>query len=144
MKVVIGSDHGAYELKEKLKIHLVGNEYDVDDIGTFSGKSVDYPDIARDLCAEVLQNEGSMGLLMCGTGLGMSIAANKVPGIRAALCSESYSATKSRQHNNANVLCLGGRTTGYELAQHIVDTFLDTEFEGGRHLRRINKIESSQ
>lgn len=143
MEFVIGSDHGGFDLKEELKQYLLSKDIKVIDIGTYSKESVDYPDIAKKLSKTVLEKE-ILGLLICGTGIGISIAANKQLGIRAALCSESFSAKMSRKHNNANVLVLGGRTTGYELAKDILDSFLYTDFEKGRHLRRVNKIEKTE
>lgn len=138
--IAIGSDHGGYELKEHIKKHLVENGVEVKDFGTFSEASVDYPDCAKPVCEAVINGEAERGILLCGTGIGISIAANKYKGIRAALCSDVYSATMAKQHNNANILCLGGRVTGRELAFMIVDTWLKTEFEGGRHADRIKKI----
>lgn len=138
--IAIGSDHGGYELKEHVKKHLVENGVEVKDFGTFSEASVDYPDCAKPVCEAVINGEAERGILLCGTGIGISIAANKYKGIRAALCSDVYSATMAKQHNNANILCLGGRVTGRELAFMIVDTWLKTEFEGGRHADRIKKI----
>lgn len=138
--IAIGSDHGGYELKEHVKKHLVENGVEVKDFGTFSEASVDYPDCAKPVCEAVINGEAERGILLCGTGIGISIVANKYKGIRAALCSDVYSATMAKQHNNANILCLGGRVTGRELAFMIVDTWLKTEFEGGRHADRIKKI----
>lgn len=138
--IAIGSDHGGYELKEHVKKHLVENGVEVKDFGTFSEASVDYPDCAKPVCEAVISGEAERGILLCGTGIGISIAANKYKGIRAALCSDVYSATMAKQHNDANILCLGGRVTGRELAFMIVDTWLKTEFEGGRHAERIKKI----
>ncbi len=138
--IAIGSDHGGYELKEHVKKHLVENGVEVKDFGTFSEASVDYPDCAKPVCEAVINGEAERGILLCGTGIGISIAANKYKGIRAALCSDVYSAMMAKQHNNANILCLGGRVTGRELAFMIVDTWLKTEFEGGRHADRIKKI----
>lgn len=142
MKLVIGSDHGAVELKEEIK-DLLKDEFsdvEVEDMGTFGKESVDYPDIAEKVCTPVAKGEADRGIVLCGTGIGISIAANKVKGIRAALCHETYTAKMSRQHNNANVLAMGGRTTGPEIAKEIVRTWMTTEFEGGRHERRVNKI----
>lgn len=138
--IAIGSDHGGYELKEHVKKHLVENGVEVKDFGTFSEASVDYPDCAKPVCEAVINGEAERGILLCGTGIGISIAANKYKGIRAALCSDVYSAMMAKQHNNANIICLGGRVTGRELAFMIVDTWLKTEFEGGRHADRIKKI----
>ena len=141
MKITIGSDHGAVELKEEVKKVLA--EFDgveVKDVGTFGKESVDYPDIAENVCADVVSGESERGIVLCGTGLGISIAANKIKGIRCALCNDVYSAKKSREHNNANVLAMGGRVLGFGPAGEIVRAWLTTEFEGGRHERRVNKI----
>lgn len=140
MKFVIGSDHGGYELKEELKKHLESKNIKVLDVGTFDKKSVDYPDVTRQVC-DIITRDSIQGILICGTGIGVSVSANRHKGIRAALCSDEYSARMARAHNNANVLALGGRTIGVNLALSIVDVFIETEFEGGRHLRRINKID---
>lgn len=142
MKLVIGSDHGAVELKEEIKDLLKAEfpDVEVEDMGTFGKESVDYPDIAEKVCTPVAKGEADRGIVLCGTGIGISIAANKVKGIRAALCHETYTAKMSRQHNNANILAMGGRTTGPEIAKEIVRTWMITEFEGGRHERRVNKI----
>jgi ribose 5-phosphate isomerase B len=141
MKVVIGCDHGAFQMKEALKEYLSEKEIEVLDVGTHSEDSVDYPEFSRKVCNAVLEGKGEKGIVLCGTGIGVSIAANKVKGIRCALCSESYSAKMTRAHNDANVLAMGARVVGIELAKMIVDTFLATEFEGGRHARRVNMIE---
>ncbi|MBR3746467.1 MAG: ribose 5-phosphate isomerase B, partial [Selenomonadaceae bacterium] len=141
MKITIGSDHGAVELKEEVKKVLA--EFDgveVKDVGTIGKESVDYPDIAEKVCADVVSGESERGIVLCGTGLGISIAANKIKGIRCALCNDVYSAKKSREHNNANVLAMGGRVLGFGPAGEIVRAWLTTEFEGGRHERRVNKI----
>lgn len=142
MKIAIGSDHGGYALKEKIKEYLLNNGYNVEDFGCFSEESVDYPDYALKVAKAVSYGEFDAGILICGTGIGISIAANKVKGIRAALCHDGLTARLAKQHNNANILCLGGRTTGIETAKDIVDNWLGSEFEGGRHLRRINKIKN--
>lgn len=138
--IAIGADHGGFELKEHIKKHLdeIGVEYK--DYGTYSEDSVDYPDCAAPVCKAVQDNTADKGILICGTGIGISMAANKHKGIRAALCSDVYSATMTKRHNNANIICLGGRVTGRELAFMIVDAWLNTEFEGGRHEARIAKI----
>jgi len=141
MKVVIGCDHGAFQMKEALKEYLSEKEIEVLDVGTHSEDSVDYPEFSRKVCNAVLEGKGEKGIVLCGTGIGVSIAANKVKGIRCALCSEPYSAKMTRAHNDANVLAMGARVVGIELAKMIVDTFLATEFEGGRHARRVNMIE---
>lgn len=146
MKLYIASDHAGYELKFNLVSFLLKNfqEYEVFDCGAYSEESVDYPDYAEKVCENVVNNKDSLGILVCGTGIGMSIAANKVNGIRAALCNDIFTARLSRQHNNANVLVMGARVIGNGVATEIVKSFLDTTFEGGRHLNRIgliNKIE---
>lgn len=140
-KIAIGSDHGGFEYKEEIKKHLVEKGYDVIDVGTFSKESCDYPVIAQNLTHKIIDNELEKGILICGTGIGMSIAANKVKGIRAALCGDTFSARATRAHNNSNVLCLGERVIGIELAFDIVDIWLSTEFEGGRHQRRIDMLQ---
>jgi ribose 5-phosphate isomerase B len=139
-KVYLGSDHGGYALKQELACFLKENGYVVVDVGTFSTMSTDYPDIALLLCSKILTEQDAMGILICGSGIGMSISANKIHGIRAALCSEPLSARLSREHNNANVLCLGARMIGSSMAKEIVHHFLDAVFSGERHLKRIQKI----
>ena len=138
--IAIGSDHGGFELKNEIKKHLESRGFEVKDFGAYTKDSVDYPDIAEAVCKPVANGEFEFGVLVCGTGIGISIAANKIDGIRAALCADVYSAAMCRRHNNANILCLGGRVTGPELAFMIVDTYLREEFEGDRHQRRIDKI----
>lgn len=138
--IAIGSDHGGYELKEFVKRHLIESGVEVKDYGVFSEDSVDYPDCARPVCKAVQSGEAERGILLCGTGIGISIAANKFKGIRAALCGDVYSAKMTAEHNDSNILCLGGRVTGRELAFMIVDTWLSTPFAGGRHADRIAKI----
>ncbi|MFZ7133020.1 MAG: ribose 5-phosphate isomerase B [Eubacteriales bacterium] len=140
MKIALGSDHGGFHLKEIVKEYLIKNNYEVLDKGTYSTASVDYPDIGEIVALSVVKGEADKGMLMCGTGLGISITANKVPGIRAALVSETFSAKMSRAHNDANILALGGRVTGSDLALEIVDVWLHTKFEGDRHERRVNKM----
>lgn len=140
MKIAIASDHGGYALKESLKQHLAEKNISYIDCGTNSEASCDYPDYAKKACALVQAGEADFGVLVCGTGIGMSISANKMKGIRAALCAEEFSAHFTRAHNDANVLCLGARVTGPGLAERILDTFLAGEFEGGRHQRRLDKI----
>ncbi len=140
-KIFLGSDHGGFALKAHLVEMLRAAGEEVHDMGVLSETAVDYPDIAQKTCGALLQEPEALGILICGTGIGISIAANKLPGIRAALCTEEYSARMARAHNNANVLCLGGRVTGPELAFAIVRSFLSTQFEGGRHQRRVDKIE---
>lgn len=138
--IAIGCDHGGFELKESIKKHLDSRNIDYKDFGTFTTDSVDYPQIAKTVCSAVKSDEYELALLICGTGIGMSIAANKIAGIRAACCSDPYSAKYTRLHNNANVLCLGGRVLGEGLACELVDIFIDTKFEGGRHQRRLDQI----
>ena len=140
MQVVIGCDHGGFELKQVLLAHLKEKGYDVLDVGCFGTNSVDYPDIAEKACAEVVSGKCEFGILVCGTGIGISISANKVKGIRCALVSNEYSAEMTKRHNNANMLAFGGRVTGPDLAKNILDAYLKAEFEGGRHENRINKI----
>ena len=141
MKITIGSDHGAVELKEEVKKVLAEFEgVEVKDVGTFGTASVDYPDIAEKVCADVVSGAADRGIVLCGTGLGISIAANKIKGIRCALCNDVYSARMSREHNNANVLAMGGRVTGFGPAGEIVRVWMTTDFAGGRHARRVDKI----
>ena len=140
MKITIGSDHGAVELKEEVKKVLAEYDVEINDVGTFGTESVDYPDIAEKVCAEVVSGDSERGIVLCGTGIGISIAANKIKGIRCALCNDVYSAKKSREHNDANVLAMGGRVLGLGVAGEIVRAWLTAEFEGGRHERRVNKI----
>lgn len=139
-KIIIGCDHGAFELKGKMSEYLTKLGYDVIDCGTFSADSVDYPDIAQKVCEKILNGESDRGILLCGTGIGMSIAANKIKGIRCAHCTDTYSAAMAREHNNANVIALGARITGEELAYCIVKSWLDSEFAGGRHQNRVDKF----
>ena len=142
MKVVMGSDHGGFELKEVLKKHLQEKGFDIIDVGCHDTTSVDYPDIAAAACAKVTSGECDWGVLVCGTGIGISIAANKVSGIRCAHVTDGYSAEMTKRHNNANMLALGGRVTGPDLAKNILDSFINAEFEGGRHQSRIDKIKA--
>lgn len=138
--IAMGCDHGGFELKEKLLRFLKEHDYETKDLGTFSGESADYPDIAVQVSETVLSGEADCGILVCGTGIGMSIAANKLNGIRAAHCTDPYSARMAREHNNANIITLGGRITGEELAYEIVSAYLEAEFQGGRHQRRVDKM----
>ena len=140
MKLAIGSDHGGFTLKAAIKKHLDARGIAYDDFGCHSLESVDYPMIAQTVAKAVASGEYDRALLFCGTGIGISIAANKVKGIRAACCSDYFSAKYTRMHNDANILCLGGRVVGEGVAVELVDVFLDTEFEGGRHSRRIDQI----
>ena len=145
MNLYIGSDHGGYEMKGELKDHLEAAGHDIVDLGTFSEDSVDYPDVAREVCEKVLENPDAFGVLVCGTGIGMQMTANKLPGIRATVATDENMAEMSRRHNNANVLTRGGRTTSLEKAKAIVDAFLSAKFEEGeeRHVRRVGKIEAN-
>jgi len=142
VKISITSDHAGVELKQELVEFMESMDYEVNDLGPFNTDSIDYPDYAQKMCKTVVDKESDLGIAICGTGVGMSIACNKVKGIRASLCSESYSARLTRQHNDSNVLCLGARVTGVELAKDIVNEYLKAEFEGGRHQRRIDKLEN--
>jgi len=140
VKIAVGSDHGGYEFKQLIIQFLEEIGQAVDDVGCYSTESVDYPDFADKVCARVQSGECERGILICGTGIGMSIAANRHRDIRAALCHEAYTARMSREHNNANVLCLGGRVLGPEIALDVVGTWVETEFAGGRHQRRLDKL----
>lgn len=137
--LAIGCDHGGYELKEFIKDMLDAENVEYKDYGC-DGEPVNYPDYADKVCRAIQSGECYRGILVCGTGIGMSMAANKHAGIRAACCSDEYSAKMTRQHNDANVLCLGGRVVGFGLAADMVHIFLNTEFEGGRHLTRVNML----
>ena len=140
MKIAIGCDHAGVDLK-RILLNSVLKEYDVVDMGTNSSESVDYPDIAKKVANIVATGEAERGILICGTGIGMSMAAGKVRGIRAARCNEPYSAEMSRRHNDANVLCFGARVIGSGMAEMIVEVWLSTPFDGGRHAIRVEKIE---
>lgn len=142
MKIVIGCDHGALELKkEVLKVLAEFKDIETEDVGTFDAESVDYPDIAEKVCGKITKGEADRGIVLCGTGIGISIAANKIKGIRAALCGDVFSARMSREHNDANVLAIGGRVTGFGPAGEIVRTWVNTKFsQGERHIRRIEKM----
>ena len=141
IKIAIGSDHGGFEYKASIIKALQVKGYDVVDMGTYSPESCDYPIIAKKVARAVAKGDFEKGILVCGTGIGMSMAANKVKGIRAAVCGDTFSARATRAHNNANILCLGQRVVGEGLALYIVDIWLTTKFEGGRHERRVNMIE---
>jgi ribose 5-phosphate isomerase B len=140
MKIAIGADHAGYHLKEKIKEFLLSKGYQVIDFGTDSTASTDYPLFAREVALAIQRGEAQQGILICGTGIGMCITANKFKGVYAALCTNEYMAKVSREHNNANVLCLGGRVLGDELAISIVSTWLVSEFSGDRHKRRVDLI----
>ena len=138
--IVLAADHGGYLLKEEVKKHLDEKGVSYIDVGTHSLDSVDYPDMAKLACDRVVSGECDKALLFCGTGVGISIAANKIKGIRCCCCSDTFSAKYTRMHNDANALAMGGRVVGPGLACEMVDLFLSTEFEGGRHARRVEKI----
>lgn len=140
MKVIVGSDHGGFELKEDLKAQLADLKIEVVDVGTNSETAVDYPDFGRAVAAQVSSGKFDRGILICGTGIGMSMVANRFPGVRAALVHDLYTARLSREHNDANLLVLGGRITGKGLAREILKVWLEASFEGGRHARRVDKI----
>jgi ribose 5-phosphate isomerase B len=141
MQIYIGSDHGGFAMKEVLRNHLEAGGNEVLDLGVFEElNKVDYPDVAREVGEKVLENDGSRGVLICGTGLGMCMAANKLKGIRAATAHDTTTAKYARLHNNANVITIGQRVVGNEVAKDILTTFLGTDFEGGRHERRVGKI----
>lgn len=138
MKIAIGSDHGGFDMKETVAAFLRTLGHEVNDVGCYSRDSVDYPEIADKVCGLIQDGTCEQGILICGTGIGVSIAANRHRDIRAALCHEAYTARMSRQHNNANILCFGGRVLGVEIALDVVGTWVETAFEGGRHQRRID------
>ena len=139
--IIIGSDHAGFELKEKIHTRLISEGYTVEDAGPFNESSVNYVDYAKKVALAVSEARFSKGILICGSGIGMSMAANRFKGVRAALCSDLFSVRLSRQHNNANVLALGGRLIGDVLAFELVKTFLETQFEKGRHLERIQSMD---
>jgi ribose 5-phosphate isomerase B len=140
--LAIGSDHGGFALKKEIIAHLDELKIPYKDFGTYTDRSCDYPKYGEAVARSVSRGECDRGILICGTGIGISISANKVRGIRAALCGDSFSAEMCRLHNDANILCLGARVTGAGLALRITDVFLNTEFEGGRHSRRVNMLNS--
>ncbi len=140
MNIALGCDHGGLEHKNAILQHLKDAGHNVTDFGIYENVSVDYPDIAVPVCESIQKGENSLGILVCGTGIGMSLAANKHKGIRAACCSEHFSAKYTRLHNDSNVLCLGGRVIGVGTALELCDLFVNTEFEGGRHQNRIDKV----
>jgi len=141
-RIAIGADHAGYRLKEEIIRFLQASGYPVEDMGTSGEESVDYPDYAARVARAVTAGQADLGILICGTGIGMSIAANKVPGIRAAVATDSYMARMAREHNDANVLCLGGRVLGDGSALEVVQAFLQSRFAGGRHARRVEKIQA--
>ena len=140
MKIVLGSDHGGFYLKEEIAKWLEARSIEVVDVGAYNTDSVDYPDISAKAAKEILEGRCERGILVCGTGIGIGIAANKIDGIRAALCHDVYSARKSREHNDANILTLGERVVGIGAALLVVEEWLKAEFEGGRHEKRVAKI----
>ena len=140
MRIAIGADHAGYELKQYIVESLIAQGHQVQDLGTHSLEQVDYPDFAAWVARAVVAGEAERGILICGTGIGMSISANKVRGVRAALCTDCYMARMARQHNDAQILCLGGRVLGPDLALDIVEVFLRTDFLGDRHAQRVDKI----
>ncbi|MDP4143449.1 MAG: ribose 5-phosphate isomerase B [Bacillota bacterium] len=140
MRIALGSDHAGLQLKNEIIKHLEEKGLEIKNFGTYTDASCDYPDFAEKVAEEVAAKNFNLGILICGTGIGISIAANKVPGVRAALCSDTFSAHACREHNNANILAIGQRVVGVGLALDIVDSFLSAEFEGDRHQRRLDKI----
>lgn len=140
MKIVLGSDHAGFELKEDLRAYLVEQKVGVIDLGVYNEEPVDYPDIGASVAEKVSRGEVGRGILICGSGIGMSIVANRFPGVRASLCHGLYTARISREHNDANLLILGGRLIGKGLAREILKVWLETGFQGGRHQRRLEKI----
>lgn len=141
LKIAIGADHGGFELKEQIVEYLKSNNIEFKDFGTFSSESCDYPIFAKEVALEVSKGNFNRGILVCGSGIGMSIVANKVKGIRAALCWNISTATSARIHNDSNILCLGQRQLDDKLALEMVDVWLHTDFEGGRHKTRVDMIE---
>lgn len=140
MKIALGCDHGGFEHKNAIFEHLTKLGHEVTDFGIHELKSIDYPEIAENVARSIADGTAERGILVCGTGIGMSLAANKIKGIRAAVCSDHFSAKYTRLHNDANILCLGGRVIGIGTTLELVDLFLTTEFEGGRHKQRIDMI----
>ena len=145
MEIIIGSDHAGFDLKERCKSHLEGLEgYIVKDIGVFNKDSADYPEVAHKVARAIAEGRYSRGILICGSGIGMSIVANRYKGVRAALCHDIYLARMARMHNDANILVMGERVIGWGLALEVVDVFMKTPFEGGRHQRRVEKIDEGR
>jgi ribose 5-phosphate isomerase B len=142
MNIILGSDHAGFDLKEKIRKFLSEKGYNVKDVGTFSHESADYPLIAKEVAKNIAEKKFSRGILLCGSGIGMSITANRFKNVRAALCHNLYTVELSRKHNDANILVLGGRILGAGLALEMVEIFLHTDFEGGRHLRRLEEIDT--
>jgi ribose 5-phosphate isomerase B len=141
MKIAIGCDHVALELKNLVIEHLKANNHEVLDVGPYTSERTHYPIYAHKVCEAILNKEADEGILICGTGVGMSIAANKHKGIRAVVCSDTFSPRLSKQHNNSNIVCFGARVVGYELAFDIVDNFINATYEGGRHQERVEMLE---
>jgi ribose 5-phosphate isomerase B len=144
LRIAVGADQGGYELKQPIVDFLVDQDHEVSDLGIHRLESVDYPDVAETVARAVAAGEADRGIVICGTGIGVSLAANKMRGIRAALCTDCYMARMAREHNDAQILCLGGRVVGRGLALDIVQVFLTSEFQGGRHARRVDKIMALQ
>lgn len=143
MKIIMGSDHGGFDLKEDCKAHLEEvSTHHIHDVGVFSRESANYPEVAHQVARAVAQGEFKMGILICGTGIGMSLVANRYRGVRACLCHNLFTARLSRQHNDANILAMGGRVIGVGLALEMVNLFLETPFDGGRHEVRLNQIDT--
>lgn len=142
MRIAIAADHGGVDMKDAIAAHLRGAGHDITDCGTHGTASVDYPDFAKTVAVKVVGGEADRGILVCGTGQGMCMAANKVPGVRAGVVADTFSARMIAEHNDARVLCLGARVVGPSLATAIVDSYLAAQFEGGRHARRVGKIEA--
>jgi ribose 5-phosphate isomerase B len=140
--IVLASDHGGFQLKNHIKLYLDSSSRECRDLGIETPEPVDYPVIARRLAEEVAGDPSLLGVLICGTGIGVSMVANRVPGVRAALCHDAYTAEMARRHNDANVLCLGGRVLGTGVAEQIVEMFVGTRFDGGRHARRVRLIDT--
>ena len=140
MRIAIGSDHTGIELKQSLSRHILDAGHELDDFGTHSGESIDYPDVVAPLARAVVAGDHRLGIVICSNGVGVSIAANKVRGVRAALCADPWSARRARQHTDANILALGAWSLGRAVAEEIVEAFLNAEFEGGRHIRRLAKL----
>ena len=141
MRIIIGSDHAGYPMKERVKVHLQNQGVQVEDVGTHGEESVDYTDFGKKVASKVSNGTFDRGILICGTGLGMSMVANRFRGVRAALANDLFSAIMSRRHNDSNILVMGGRLIGDTLALQVVDTWLETPFEGGRHQRRLEKMD---
>ena len=139
-KIAIASDHGGYDLKKTVITYLLNKGWEVDDLGPANGDSVDYPDYGIKLAEAIIDKTFDRGIVICGTGVGMSIVVNRYPGIRGTLCSDVYTAKMCREHNDSNILIMGGRVIGEGLATEIVETWLNTEFEGGRHIKRVEKL----